>query len=378
MHLLIEARPVVIALLFLASCGGNTSPVDRGPPIDKATAEGAPDRRMIDGPPSREQGARERGVKEGGAPDGPTPVTKITIAVASDIAEKGRTAHARATAAIISGHSPAVSAVLLGGDNARWSGVLSLTSLLSYYNTYYKPATEANWGQFDAIAFPQTGNHEYSFAIGESGAQGYFDYFKARMTAIRGLSSYHGFVEVVGKGYYSFDLNGWHIVSVNNNIDVAAGGAQEAWVKADLAAHATMPIIGVWHAPRYACGGSHGDATEMQPIWADFYDVGADFIFNGHDHFYQRWKPLDKATPKAAVDTTKGLTEIVVGSYGVATYAVCSPADSRVEKQIGDDGGIGAFFLTLGSDGSYSFEYRLESLPSTAFDSGAGVSHHHP
>ena len=43
-------------------------------------------------------------------------------------------------------------------------------------------------------------------------------------------------------------------------------------------------------------------------------------------------------------------------------------------KQKGGDAGMGVFYLTIGSDGSYSFEYELES-DGSVFDSGSGTSH---
>lgn len=303
-----------------------------------------------------------------------SPIVTV-VAIAGDMVEAGRTAHARANAALIAGHKPRVSSVLLAGDCVRY---YYIGGLLNYFHTFYRPATEADWGQFDSVAFPQTGNHEYCSVLGD--AKGYFQYFAARMKAIEGLPSYHGFVNVVGKAYYSFDLNGWHVVSLNSNCwavgGCEAGSPQETWLRQDLAAHQRMPIIAVWHEPRYACGGAHEGATTMQAIWADLYQAGADFVFNGHNHYYQRWRPLDAAAPKANVDSSRGLTEIVVGGGGSSTYTVCSPPDSRIAKHIGGDEGMGVFFLALSSNGSYSFEYRLKR-DGSVFDSGSGRSHHH-
>lgn len=303
-------------------------------------------------------------------------VVRITVVMAADIAEAGRTNYAKDNAALITGHTPAVDAVILGGDNARYT-VSSLMTLHQFYQTYYDPVDEANWGQFNAIAFPGLGNHEYLAVT----VQGHFDYFANRMAQIKTMTSYHGYIDDKFMGYYSFDLNNWHFVSINSNCPFVSGGcetgsAQETWLKSDLEAHATIPIIGVWHAPRYACGGNHEDDLAMQPMWEDLVNAGADFLFTGHNHYYQRWQPLDKTYPEAVVDEAKGLTEIVVGSYGVSTYPVCFFPDSRIAYQIGDDQSIGVFFLTLGSDGSYSWEYRLRSNGSVV-DSGAGFSHHH-
>jgi acid phosphatase type 7 len=298
----------------------------------------------------------------------------VTLAVDGDIAQASLTARARDVAALVTSHVPAVSGVLLGGDNARYGGT---GTLLAYYQTYWQPAGEANWGQFDGMAFPQSGNHEYI----EADAQGYFSYFADRLTAIAALPGYSGAASTVGKGWYSVNIAGWHIVSLNSNCasigGCQAGSEQESWLAADLAAHAGMPIIAVTHAPRYTCGGGHTDATELQAMWADLYAAHADFVFSGHNHFYQRWKPLDATNPEAVQDDAAGITEIIAGSGGVSTYAVCAGGDPRIASQLGGDAAIGVLFLTISSDGAYSYEYQLRSNGSI-FDSDSGVAHNAP
>ena len=65
---------------------------------------------------------------------------------------------------------------------------------------------------------------------------------------------------------------------------------------------------------------------------------------------------------------------MIVGSGGVSTYTVCSSsADTRVAKALGGDASIDILFLTLGSDGSYQWEYRVKS-DGSVYDSGQGKS----
>jgi len=317
----------------------------------------------LDGPVA-DRSYRDEPLPDGSVAPESGGATFVTLAVGSDIAEEGRTAHARAVAA--------VTGLLLGGDNARYDGT---GTLLNYYRSYYAPPAEADFGQFDAMAFPQLGNHEYN----ESDAQGYFDYFASRLSAIAALPSYHGSSNSVGQGWYSVDINGWHVVSLNSNCTeisggCGSGGAQDRWLVADLAAHGGMPLIGIWHSPRWTCvTDGHGSDSAMQTFWARCYDAHADFVFNGHNHVYQRYQPLDKSDP-ATVDAA-GVTEVVVGSGGVSTYSVCAAsADTRVAKALGGDASIGILFLTLGSDGSYQWEYRVKS-DGSIFDSGQGRSH---
>jgi len=297
--------------------------------------------------------------------------TLVSLAVVGDIAQAGRTDRARATAALVTAQRPRVQAVMLSGDNARFDTGVSGISLLDYYRTYWAPPAEANWGQFDDIAFPTPGNHEYV----EASARGYFDYFGRRLKAITTMAGYAGAADVVGRGWYSFDLDGWHVVALNSACSAVGGcergSAQELWLAQDLAAHPGVPLLAFWHEARFACGG-HGDVPGMQDLWADLVAAGADLAFAGHDHFYQRYRPLDAA---GAVDAALGVTEVVAGSGGVSPYKVCSPPDPRIAAQIGGEPSAGVVFLTLASDGGWALEYRLAS-DGSVFDSASGMSHH--
>ena len=87
-----------------------------------------------------------------------------------------------------------------------------------------------------------------------------------------------------GKGYYSYDVGSWHLIALNSNCDrsqvrphVAAGSAQEQWLRADLAAIQTACTLAYWHHPRFSSGHG-GNNTFMQPFWQALYDAGADVV----------------------------------------------------------------------------------------------------
>jgi hypothetical protein len=260
---------------------------------------------------------------------------------------------------------------VLYGDNVRYNGASSGLSLAAFYERYWAPATEADWAHFEPISFPQLGNHEYA----ETDARGYFDYFRKRLDAIAALPGYHGEAGTVGRGWYSFDLGAWHVLSLNSNCSKIPGGCgagspQESWLRADLAAHAAMPTVAVWHAPRFSCGG-HADAENTQTLWADLAGAGVDFLVTGHSHFYERWKPLDAAgTPSPA-----GLTQFIAGSMGVEPYDTCGFGDLRGAAEAGGEAGAGVLFMTLAADGGYCWEYRFAS-DGSVFESKVGKSHH--
>ena len=106
--------------------------------------------------------------------------------------------------------------VFTTGDNAYESGTLS------EYKTCYgpQPTTDhPNWGEFKAITMPSPGNHEY---YSTANASGYFDYFSAAPSApVPNTQENPGLTP--GKGYYSYDLGSWHVISLNSNCKFVAG-----------------------------------------------------------------------------------------------------------------------------------------------------------
>jgi hypothetical protein len=55
------------------------------------------------------------------------------------------------------------------------------------------------------------------------------------------------------------------------------------------------------------------------PFWDALYTANADVVLNGHDHNYQRYRPIN---PSGAADAARGIREFVVGSGGRSHYAL--------------------------------------------------------
>jgi hypothetical protein len=229
------------------------------------------------------------------------------------------------------------------GDNAYSSGTAS------EFMTNFDPT----WGQFKSrILFPTPGNHDYLTA----NASAYFSYFGAAAGDPT-------------KGYYSKDLGGWHIIVLNANCSAiggcGVGSPQEVWLRADLAAHPTTCTLAMWHHPLFNIG-QHGPATAVKPLFQALYDANADVVLTGHDHDYQRWKPLD---PNGVADATRGIREFVVGTGGIGFYTLGSSA--LVESQ--NTGTYGVLKMTLRAS-SYSWEF-IHEAGKTFTDSGTTSCH---
>ncbi|MEA2290988.1 MAG: hypothetical protein QOF17_8 [Solirubrobacteraceae bacterium] len=187
--------------------------------------------------------------------------------------------------------------ILALGDNQYNKGTL----------TEFTGAFDPTWGRMKPLISPVAGNHEYQTA----GAQGYFDYFN-------GVGQSTGPAAPLGDPWYEFTLGSWHIIALDSDCAEArvggcgTGSAQEAWLRASLAASTAACTLVYWHHPLYTTGNGDGDGLPMATIWQDLAGAGAELVLNGHSHSYQRYAPLDGA---GALDAG-GVQEIVVGTGG--------------------------------------------------------------
>jgi len=192
------------------------------------------------------------------------------------------------------------------------------------------------WGRSRERTRPSVGNHEY----GTPEASGYFAYFGAA------AGDPH-------TGYYSYDLGAWHIIVVNSNCGEVggclAGSPQEAWLRADLAAHPADCTLAYWHHPRFSSG-PHGGSTEMRDIWQALYNSGAELVLSGHDHDYERFAPQDA---DGNLDPQHGIREIVVGTGGRSHYRFDR---IRPNSEVRNSDTFGVLKLTL-SSADYSWEF---------------------
>ena len=258
----------------------------------------------------------------------PPPQGEVVVTAAGDIA--GDATDSAGTAALIEQIAPARALTL--GDNAYENGTLA------QYMSYYDP----NWGRFKLNTSPAPGNHDYN----TPGGAGYFEYFGTRAPA----------------AYYSFDLGAWHLISLNGEIGVSAGSAQEQWLKADLAAHPGQCTLAYWHEPRFSSGSTHGSNASFDPFWRDLYAAGADVILNGHEHLYERFAPQN---PDGASDVN-GIRQFIAGTGGVSHYTFRTPIPN---SEVRDNTSYGVLKLTLGS-GRYDWEFV--PVPGATFkDSGS-------
>jgi calcineurin-like phosphoesterase family protein len=227
-----------------------------------------------------------------------------------------------------------------------------LDAVLPLGDIQYDSATTARidavyaptWGRVKSISRPILGNHE------PGGATGYFDYFNGP-----GVSD--GPAGPRGKGYYSFDLGGWHLVALNSNcssVSCSAGSEQESWLRADLAAHPTSCTLAYWHHARYSSG-HDGSNAFMQPLWEALQDAQAELLLSGHSHDYERFAPLDR---DGEVDLGGGIRQFVVGTGGA--FFTGGLGSLEAHSEVAQNDTFGVLKLTL-HPSSYDWQFIPEA-----------------
>jgi hypothetical protein len=253
-------------------------------------------------------------------------------------------------------------------DTAKLLVNTGLSEVITLGDNQYENGERANftavfdstWGVARSMMRPAVGNREYN----TSGASGYFDYFN-------GTGVFGGPAGDRNKGYFSFDIGTWHLISLNSNCSSIggcyAGSAQEKWLRSDLSAHRNTCTLAYWHHPLFTSGQT-GNATNVRPLFQALYDNGADLVLNAHDHDYERFVPQ---SPTGAADSSRGIREIVAGTGGESHHPFT--VSKLANEQIRNDSTFGVLRLAL-HPGSY--DWKFQPIAGQSFtDSGTAACH---
>jgi hypothetical protein len=324
----------VCSLILLTACG---TPPRR--PTTAATAAAAPTVK----PSSELQALIDRKLGSNDA----------LLIGAGDIAECGsQHKHALETAALIELFPSAT--VFATGDDAYTNGTAA----------EFRDCYGTSWGSFKERTRPAPGNHDYGIYLihKRNNAVPYFDYFGAN-AGPKGL------------GYYSYDLGGWHIASLNSMAGKPGApkmADQVKWLADDLDQTTKPCILAYWHHPLFSSGDQHGDQKNdpgrfMQPLWNVLREHKADVILNGHDHHYERFD-LQNASGKA---DPSGIREMIIGTGGGEKRGIGTvKANSR--KRLAQVYGV--LLMTLHPN---SYEWSFIEADGTVADSSSSPAECH-
>jgi acid phosphatase type 7 len=220
----------------------------------------------------------------------------------------------------------------------------------------------------------------------------------------------------VGDGWYSYNLGGWHLISLNIECSTQPGGCSTtssapdnwfdhelAWLKQDLEKNHSACTAAYWHQPTFsATNGITPEGIAAQAFWQLLYEHHADLVLNGHDHLYAHYRPLD---PFGNYDPRRGIREFIVGTGGetldpvTATTVTSGTGETNMEDPSGNvnfnaenlEAGTGDYWgvmaLTLDPNGyRWNFQSKMEgpvnngqwpAVAPTGFysDAGSGGCH---
>lgn len=277
------------------------------------------------------------------------------------------------TVSEIEGWKPA--AVALLGDEQYQTAKLA-----DFMGSYDKDYGALKW-----LTRPAPGNHEYYGNNAKWGNElpqnglGYFSYFNG-MNA-DGSPRAWGQAGDYNKGWYSYNLGNWHVISLNVECGSQAFGgtgvaaksgaascnpttvgsqakAETDWLTSDLASDTAKCTIAYWHQPTFSPSGSSSveGSTLGGAWWNLLYAHGHAIVLNGHEHLYARTVPMNAS---GAADP-KGIPEFVVGTGGEALDALGTQPATVAAIQ---DKAYGALRMTLNDNGTYSWLYQASSVP---------------
>ncbi|MDF1664126.1 MAG: metallophosphoesterase family protein [Planctomycetota bacterium] len=152
--------------------------------------------------------------------------------------------------------------------------------------------------------FPSPGNHDqYLFGVG------YKDAFHTPANN-----------PAKSELYYSFEWGDAKFVSINTNVTPSLMSSKQIdWIRAELTSNTKRWLIVFFHIPLYSSGSHGSNSTLQNRLGALFETSGVDLVLTGHDHHYERSKPLKDHNTDPAY---KGLVHILTGGGGKSLRSV--------------------------------------------------------
>jgi hypothetical protein len=214
-------------------------------------------------------------------PEGPVP---FRFAVTGDVGEGS--AGERAVARLLQQEAPHFAVAL--GDLAYPSGrERTLTS------RFFRPLAGYSTGH---VVWHVFGNHDVD---GDGG----------RPLDLASVTPANGPPGLPPDRTYSFDYGPAHFVVLDSNLPGRIlGSVVRPWLERDLQATDRSWKFVMTHHPPFSTG-RHGSARKLQRILAPTFAAGGvAIVFSGHDHDYQRFRPIN------------GVTYVVSGNGGAGLY----------------------------------------------------------
>lgn len=182
------------------------------------------------------------------------------------------------------------------------------------------------------VVMPALGNHDTPGSSSNTNHTS-FNYYFAHPGLVNGVS------------HYRFDVGGARFYALNSERagDFSKDGVQYRWMNAELTQRRAQLATGrsgwtfaYWHKPPFNVGSRHVGEQYAYRLMAALFAGIVDWQFSGHEHLYQRMKPLSLAADGrgdplirswygTSPDRNEGVGYLVVPSGGVVPESSLVP-----------------------------------------------------
>ena len=154
---------------------------------------------------------------------------------------------------------------------------------------------------------------------------------------------------------YSFDYADAHFLCLDANVYVdPTDAALQAWIERDLSGTDAIWKFVVYHHPAFNVGAEHYQEQHMRVLSPLFERHGVDFALHGHEHTYQRTKPL-RFAPK---DTSLAAAVNAKDRRVSGTFTLDEAFDGRRHTKA-----EGVIYVTTGAGGKHLYDVDYTGDP---------------
>jgi hypothetical protein len=159
-----------------------------------------------------------------------------------------------------------------------------------------------------------------------------------------------------GMANYSFDYGDAHFLCLDSNLYVDPTDASwQRWMADDLSGTDAAWKFVVYHHPAFNVGLEHYHEQHMRVLAPLFERHGVSIVFHGHEHNYQRTRPIRFAPAgPGAAGTLNSKDRLVPGTFTVDTAF----DGSRITRP------DGVLYLTTGAGGKHLYDADFTGDPS--------------
>lgn len=120
--------------------------------------------------------------------------------------------------------------------------------------------------------------------------------------------------------YFSFEWGDAKFIALETTgLFLVPLGDHMRWLQQEIQTNTRKWLIVYMHVPLFSCG-NHGDNAILQQVVGPLFENGkVDLVITGHDHNYERTKPIKKFNQDPAYP---GLVHILTGGGGAGTYGI--------------------------------------------------------